>query len=54
MEIMNLMNTDLKEEVLRDMYYKILEKSTFLTKNFSKGFILRLCNLLKEKTYSPE
>ncbi|KAL4461181.1 hypothetical protein ABPG72_009478 [Tetrahymena utriculariae] len=45
---------NLKNEVMRDIYGKILSKKKILQLNFSKNLIESLCLKLKEQTFGPE
>jgi len=45
---------NLKEEVLVDIYKKILKRSRFLRENFSDQTINKLCLYVKEKKFAPE
>lgn len=48
------MNKMLKEEVLVDLYKKIIEKSFLIKRNFSDQTIKKLCTKIKEQKYAPE
>ncbi|KAL4452990.1 hypothetical protein ABPG73_011071 [Tetrahymena malaccensis] len=45
---------NLKNEVMRDIYGKILSKKKILQLNFSQNLIESLCLKLKEQTFGPE
>lgn len=48
------MTRRLREEVVIDIYLKILKRSRLLGNNFSNDILNRFCLLLKEKKYAPE
>lgn len=43
----------LKEEVLIETYGQILKDNSFLSTNFSEGFLNKLCLKMKESNYAP-
>jgi hypothetical protein len=51
--MMKLMNKELKDEVMKDMYWNVLMRCNFMKANFSDPFLKELCDLFREKTYSP-
>jgi CRP-like cAMP-binding protein len=48
------MTKHLKEEVLIDIYKRVLKKSKFLRENFTEQTINKLCTRIKEKKFVPE
>jgi hypothetical protein len=48
------MTKHLKEEVLVDIYKKILYSSRLLRENFSEQTLHKLCINLKERKFAPE
>lgn len=52
--ILSECSLDLREEILKDYYGKILERLRILQNNFSKEFIARLSTKMKEKRFGPD
>ncbi|EWS73306.1 cation channel family protein (macronuclear) [Tetrahymena thermophila SB210] len=53
MEILSQFPQNLREEVQREYFYKILKGDSFLAKQFSEKFLIQLSLKMKEKTYGP-
>ncbi|KAL4492465.1 hypothetical protein ABPG72_005600 [Tetrahymena utriculariae] len=53
MEILSQFPQNLREEVQREYFYKILKGDSFLEKQFSEKFLIQLSLKMKETTYGP-
>ncbi|KAL4477829.1 hypothetical protein ABPG73_019127 [Tetrahymena malaccensis] len=53
MEILSQFPQNLREEVQREYFYKILKENSFLEKQFSEKFLIQLSLKMKETTYGP-
>ena len=51
---MGVLTKKLKEEVLVDMFFKVLKKSRIIGENLPASLINSLCLKLKEKKFTPE
>ena len=52
--ILQSLSKSLKDELLMDVYGKIIKNIQFLSSNFSKKFLLTLALKFKEISYAPE
>ena len=52
--LVNELSSDLKCEVLVDIYKKILTKSKFFRENLSEQCVNALCLSIKEQRFSPD
>ena len=53
-QLLSSLPSELKNELNKDSYLKILKKFDFLKKHFSKKFIISLCSQVKEVNYGPD
>ena len=50
---MEKLTVDLKKEVNRDIFKKILQRSKIITETFSEAFVNELCEYMKLKHFLP-